>query len=99
MSKEIDNYKDFIDGVVSIKGSAVAGWVEDGAYPYVPGNEEKNRILQTLSSEQKAEISKIVQESKESGIHDLLVFLNDYCEISFSSFAPVKWFRGAYSLC
>ena len=43
----------------------------------MPDNIELNKILSTLLNEQRVELVKIIQESNESGIQDLLVLLID----------------------
>jgi hypothetical protein len=76
MTKSIQQYKDFIDEIVSIKDSVNSSWVGRGAYPTTKENEKRNEILQTLSDVQRKELAKIVQESKEAGIHDLLALID-----------------------
>ena len=83
MSAELESYKTFIDDVVDIKESVKSTWVLKGAYPDVPDNKKRNKILATLSEEQRTELATIVQESNESGIHDLLVLLNDNAVIEY----------------
>lgn len=77
----IEKYKAFIDGVVLTKDSISASWVMRGFYPEVDENAERNKFLATLTEAQRMEISRMLQEEKESGIHDLLAFLVDHCEI------------------
>ncbi len=83
MSTELESYKSFIDDVVEIKKSAMSTWVEKGSFSEVPDNIRRNEILSTLSNEQRTELAKIIQESNESGIHDLLVLLNDNASIEY----------------
>ncbi len=75
-------YKYFIDSVVSISDSVPASWIRRGKFPATEGNEYRNSILATLTDEQRSELSKIVQESKESGIHDLLVLISETSDIN-----------------
>ncbi len=83
MSNEIDTYKEFVDEVVSVRDSVTSKWIERGYYPKTNENEYRNKVLSSLSEEQRYEVSKIVQEAKESGIHDVLVFLNQQCSVTF----------------
>ena len=83
MSKELETYKKFIDEVVSIKEAITSKWVVRGSYPETKENEYRNKVLHSLSDTQREEIAKIVQEAKESGIHDLLAFLNQECSVSY----------------
>lgn len=83
MNTELDAYKSFIDDVVEIKESVISTWVKKGAYPNVPENKKRNEMLASLSQEQRVEIAKMIQESNESGIHDLLALLNDKAAIEY----------------
>ena len=83
MSIKLDSYKSFIDDIVGIKKSVKSTWVLKGSYPDVPDNKKRNDILATLSEEQRIEIAKMIQESNESGIHDLLALLNNNAEIEY----------------
>jgi len=87
MTDKLEFYKRFIDEVVSIKHSVKSDWIKKGSYPDTAENKNRNKILASLTSEQLEEISKIVQEANESGIHDLLAFLNQSCEIKFNNTA------------
>ncbi|WP_139173248.1 DUF6547 family protein [Marinobacter mobilis] len=83
MSKELSLYKEFIDAAVSIKDSAAAHWVQKGSFPITESNHETNELLSSLTSDQREVISKIVQDAKESGIHDLLALLSDTSTINY----------------
>jgi len=83
MSKKLETYKEFIDEVVSLGEAATSEWVMRGSYPETKENKYRNEILSSLSRVQREEISKIVQEAKETGIHDLLAFLNQECTVTY----------------
>jgi len=83
MNTKLEAYKSFIDDVVNIKESVASSWVNKGSYPDVPKNKKRNEILVSFSEEQRTEIAKIIQESNESGIHDLLALLNDNAAIEY----------------
>lgn len=83
MSKKLETYKEFIDEVVSLKKAATSKWVARGSYPEIKENEYRNEVLSSLSEAQREEIAKIVQEAKESGMHDLLAFLNQECSVVY----------------
>ncbi len=83
MSTQLESYKSFIDDVVRIKKSTISTWVEKGSFPEVSDNLKRNEILSTLTNEQRTELAKIIQESNESGIHDLLALLNDNASIEY----------------
>lgn len=81
---DLGSYKDFIDSVVSVSDSIPASWVERGEYPATESNEYRNSVLATLTNEQKSELARIVQESKESGIHDLLTLISETSKINYN---------------
>ena len=83
MSKKLETYKEFIDEVASLKEAATSRWVARGSYPDTKENEYRNEVLSSLSEAQREEIAKIVQEAKESGMHDLLAFLNQECSVTY----------------
>ena len=83
MADSIESYKLFIDDVVSVKHSVTSDWVKRGSFPKTTENEQRNVILSSLSGEQLEEVSKLMQESKESGIHDLLVLINESCTVTY----------------
>ena len=83
MNNELDKYKKFLDEVVSLKEATASVWVLKGSYPNTSDNEYRNEILASLPEHQRTEIAKMIQEAKESGIHDLLAFMSQECSISY----------------
>jgi hypothetical protein len=83
MNKNIDSYKKFIDAAVSIKEAAPASWIVKGAYPDIPVNEYRNKVVASFTNEQREEIAKMIQEAKESGIHDLLALISDTSDVRY----------------
>lgn len=77
MSRDLEEYKSFVDSLVGIKESAIAQWVQRGGFPQVPGNEQANQLLSSLTDAQRAVLASIIQSAKESGIHDALALLNE----------------------
>lgn len=53
MSKELELYKKFIDGLVEQKESVTARWIMEDGFPKNGDNEEENKLLQELTPEQK----------------------------------------------
>ncbi len=53
MSKELELYKAFIDGLVERKDSITARWVKGDGFPKTEDNKAKNDFLATLTPEQK----------------------------------------------
>ena len=83
MSSELQSYKSFIDDVVSIKKDVKSDWILNGSFPNLPESKETNNVLVDLTEEQRNAIAALVQNAKESGIHDLLALLNDKAEIEY----------------
>ena len=52
MSKELELYKAFIDGLVERKDSMMALWVKGDGFPKTEDNKAKNELLATLTPEQ-----------------------------------------------
>ncbi len=93
MSKELESYNNFIDNVVSIKESAMSKWIRKGSFPDTDQNKKRNEILGALTEGQRSEVALIIQEAKESGIHDLLVLLGDTSKIEYNGIKlPVEPF-------
>lgn len=88
MSRNIEEYKSFIDALVGIKSSAAAQWVTGKDFPDAPGNEQINQLLSSLTSKQKEILASMLQGAKESGIHDTLVYLNE--QMSFGNIVITK---------
>ncbi|ROT93290.1 hypothetical protein EB809_20795 [Marinobacter sp. R17] len=77
MSREVEEYKSFVDSLVGIKDSAAADWARAGRFPEVPENESVNQLLASLTDAQRAVLGSVIQSAKESGVHDALVYLNE----------------------
>ena len=52
MSKELELYKAFIDGLVERKDSMTALWVKGDGFPKTEDNKAKNEFLAALTPEQ-----------------------------------------------
>lgn len=74
---EINFYKSFVDGLVRIRKSVYNVWIKEKGWPKTPENEEINHFIQTLTDEQKDILSNLMQEARDGGIHDTLVYLYD----------------------
>ena len=72
MSKELELYKIFIDGLVERKDSMTARWVKGDGFPKTEDNKAKNELLATLTPEQKGIIAEMLQDEHIAGIHDTL---------------------------
>lgn len=63
MSKELELYKAFIDGLVERKDSMTALWVKGDGFPKTEDNKAKNDLLATLTPEQKDVLAEMLQDS------------------------------------
>ena len=71
MSKELELYKIFIDGLVERKDSMTARWVKGDGFPKTEDNKAKNELLATLTPEQKGIIAEMLQDEHIAGIHTM----------------------------
>ena len=67
MSKELELYKAFIDGLVERKDSMTALWVKGYGFPKTEDNKAKNELLAALTPEQKGVLAEMLQETEMSG--------------------------------
>ena len=72
MSKELELYKAFIDGLVDRKNSITARWVKGDGFPRTEDNKAKNEFLAALTPEQKGVLAEMLQDEQMWGIHDNL---------------------------
>ncbi len=77
MSKGLELYKAFIDGLVERKGCVESRWIMDGGYPQIDDNEALNQLLAVLSTQQRAILAKIVEDARSGGIHDTLAYMDE----------------------
>ena len=73
----MDEYKSLIDELVERSSSTKADWIKAGQFPNTAENEAINKVLSSLSSEQKNVIADLVNDAKSSGIHDTLAYLSE----------------------
>lgn len=77
MSKGIELYKEFIDGMVSRKNGTDAKRILGKGYPDTEEKRPYNELLAALSDEQKQVLAKLVQSAREGGIHDTLAYMDE----------------------
>ena len=70
MSKELELYQAFIDGLVERKDSMTALWVKGDGFPKTENNKAKNDLLTALTPEQKDVLAEMLQDEHIAGIHD-----------------------------
>lgn len=81
MSKELELYKAFIDGLVERKDSITARWVRDDGFPRTDDNKAKNDFLAMLTPEQKGVLSEMLQDEHIAGIHTTLAYINQMMDL------------------
>ena len=67
MSKELELYQAFIDGLVERKDSMTALWVKGDGFPKTEDNKAKNELLAALTPEQKGVLAEMLQDEHRSG--------------------------------
>ena len=81
MSKELELYKAFIDGLVERKDSMTALQVKAGGFPKTEDNKAKNELLAALTPEQKGVLAEMLQDEHIAGIHDTLAYINEMMDL------------------
>ena len=81
MSKELELYQAFIDGLVERKDSMTALWVKGDGFPKTEDNKAKNDFLATLTPEQKDMLAEMLQDEHIAGIHDTLAYINEMMDL------------------
>ena len=81
MSKELELYQAFIDGLVERKDSMAALWVKGDGFPKTEDNKAKNELLATLPPEQKGVLAEMLQDEHIAGIHDTLAYINEMMDL------------------
>lgn len=81
MSKKLELYKAFIDGLVDRKNSITARWVKGDGFPRTEDNQAKNELLAALTPEQKGVLAGLLQEEHIAGIHTTLAYLNKMMDL------------------
>lgn len=77
MSKGLELYKAFIDGLVERKNGVEAKRIMGKGYPQNEDNKAINELLGVLTSEQKEVLAKMVQDARIGGIHDTLAYIDE----------------------
>lgn len=77
MNKGLEYYKNFIDGLVERKDGVDRKRILDKGYPNNEENQPYNDLLASLTIEQKEVLANLVQNAREGGIHDTLVYMNE----------------------
>src|SRR6185437_14328116 len=85
MDRAVKEYQDFIDNLVALRLSVEAGRMRQGHFFQIPENtahnftaqQAFNELLTMLTPSQRAVIADLLQNARDSGIHDTLVLLTD----------------------
>ena len=81
MSKELELYKAFIDGLVERKDSVTARWVKGDGFPQTDDNKAKNDLFAALTPAQREVLAEILQDEHIAGIHDALAYINEMMDL------------------
>ena len=81
MSKELELYKAFIDGLVERTDSITARWVNGDGFPRTEDNKAKNDLLAALTPEQKDVLAGLLQEEHIAGIYTTLAYINKMMDL------------------
>lgn len=77
MNNRLTLYKQFIDDLVTLRPTILARWVKEKGWPNQPENKGINKLLGELTPEQKDVLAQMLQQARDGGIHDVLVYLTD----------------------
>lgn len=77
MSKGLEYYKVFIDGLVEQRDGVEGKRIVGKGYPDNEENKPYNELLALLTPEQKEVLAKMVQKARLGGIHDTLAYINE----------------------
>lgn len=77
MPTPIERYKTLVDGLVGIHEGVLAKWTRDNKWPAVEKNNNITELLSSLTPEQREVIAGVIEQAREGGIHDTLVYFND----------------------
>ncbi|MBB6482681.1 DUF6547 family protein [Spirochaeta isovalerica] len=77
MNKRLEYYKQFIDDLVKLKPTVLKRWVLEKGWPKLDENKKINKFLSRLKQEDKEILCELLQQARDGGIHDTLVYLNE----------------------
>ena len=75
--KALQMYKDLIDALAARRENGYGDWIRKGGFPDFPHNATINALLKQLTPSQKKAVAEIAQRSRDSGMHDVLVELQE----------------------
>lgn len=81
MKKELELYKNFIDGLVERKDSVIAKCIKCDGFPKTDDNKAKNEFIANLTSEQKEVLASMLEEEHIAGIHTVLAYINKMMDL------------------
>lgn len=78
MGKSLDLYKSIVDGLADLGKGVYRNWIsERGAWPDLPENKPINDFLSKLDPNDKEILIDLLEDAREEGIHDTLVYFYD----------------------
>ncbi|MDQ0058656.1 DUF6547 family protein [Paenibacillus harenae] len=72
-----EKYKSMIDDLVTLRYASHHRWILEQCWPESSEFENINEVLNGFTLEQKQTIALIAQNARDSGIHDVLLYLSN----------------------
>lgn len=73
----LERYQELIDELVKRREGVLPVWIREKGWPRLPENETVNAFLSKLTSDEKDVVVQMVREARDSGIHDVLVLMQE----------------------
>ncbi len=78
MTSSLQKYQSLVDALVKRKDCVLARRVRNGDLWLETANKAKyNNLIKTLSEEQRVQVSELLQDAREGGIHDTLMVISE----------------------
>jgi hypothetical protein len=77
MANPLKLYKSFIDGLLEIREEVLRVWITRRGWPDLPENRKFNQLREELTPRQRRVVADMLQDARDGGIHDTLVYLHD----------------------
>ena len=82
MNKRLKLYREFIDDLTKIRNGVLHIWVTKTGWPKLPENDKYNNLLDKLNKDEKTILAEMIQQSRDGGIHDTLVYLSEQINLN-----------------
>ena len=81
MDASLELYKQTVDGLANLHHGVHRMWVKERGWPDLPQNKGINEFLRRLNEAEKDILVDLLENARDGGIHDVLVYLNDQMDI------------------